>query len=89
MKHLISMCLMVIVYGSSWCGYCTAVVNELTEMGVPFKEVPHDQRPASLQGISMMPIIVNDYGAVHTGYLDKAALADFLKRGAGSNEDIA
>lgn len=85
MRHqILSMCLMLTLIGSSWCGWCTAQRDRLDELKIAYREIDVSSKEAQqlirdfrLGG--MVPVLVNG-DRFHVGFLEsEAALRDLSK----------
>lgn len=77
-SHLLSLSLLITLYGADWCGWCHQQKIALDSLSIPYKYVDSSSRPAEFDGIDSIPFMVNDKGQIHVGYLDGDALMKFV-----------
>ncbi len=85
MRHqILSMCLMLTMIGSNWCGWCTAQRDRLDELKIAYREidVSSDEAKQLVRDLrlgSSVPVLVNG-DRFHVGFLEsEAALRDLAK----------
>lgn len=78
-QTVVSVCLLIILYGSEWCGYCIQQEQQLRDMRIEFAKVPFDKRPIALKDYHLMPLMVNTKsGQINEGYIDGPELTHFV-----------
>lgn len=76
-KSVISSYLVLVLYSSSWCGWCTKQESELESLHIPYIKKDQSEKPPGMS--SVVPVMVNDKGQVQVGYIGGEQLKEFAR----------